>query len=199
MIKLINISKKFNKNEVLKDISLEIDKGDLVYIKGSNGCGKSTLLKIIAGLLEVDHGKIEIDNEVIGALIENPSFIENETALFNLEFLFNLKNKFDKRYVKKYFDYLRLDMNNDLPMKKYSIGMRQKIGIIQAVMENQSLILLDEPSRGLDEDSICGFFDMIEELSREGKTIIICAHDGVNGIKFTKNFKLENGKIQKIL
>lgn len=198
MIKLLNISKKFNAIEVLKDISLEIDEGDVVYIKGSNGCGKSTLLKIIAGLLDPDNGEIDTANNYIGALIENPSFIENETALYNLQFLYNLRGKFDKEHVKKYFDYLKMDMSISLPIKKYSIGMRQKIGIIQAVMEDQQLILLDEPSRGLDEDSINGFFELIKALKNEGKTIIICAHDGVSGIDFTKKYELKNGTIQKI-
>lgn len=199
MIKLMNVSKKFGAIEVLNDITLEINKGEVVYVKGSNGCGKSTLLKIIAGLLEPDNGKVEVGEDYIGALIENPSFIENETALFNLKFLYNLRGKFDKENVKKYFDYLKLNMDIDLPMKKYSIGMRQKVGIIQSVMEDQQIILLDEPSRGLDEESINGFFEMINDLKKQGKTIIICAHDGVSGIQFTQKYELKNGKIQKTI
>lgn len=198
MIKLLNISKKFGAIDVLNNVRLEIADGEVIYIKGSNGCGKSTLLKIIAGLLEPDTGQVEIGNDYIGALIENPSFIENESALFNLKFLYNLRGKFDEKYVEKYFDYLNLDMKIDLPMKKYSIGMRQKVGIIQAVMEKQKIILLDEPSRGLDEDSINGFFEMVTDLKNEGRTIIVCAHDGVNGIQFTQKYELKNGKIQKI-
>lgn len=147
MITIENISKTFDGLEVLKNITLKIEEGDIIYIKGSNGCGKSTLLKIIAGLLAPDSGKNCIGNNHLGALIENPSFIENETATFNLKFLYNFNGSFKIEYVKKYFDFLNLDINLKIPMKKYSIGMRQKVGIIQAVMENQTLILFDEPSR----------------------------------------------------
>lgn len=199
MIRLLNISKKFDTIDVLKDVSLEINDGELIYIKGSNGCGKSTLLKIIAGLIEPDKGKIETGDKYLGALIENPNFIENETALFNLKFLYNLRSRFNENAIMKYCDYLKIDIHNNIPMKKYSIGMRQKIGIIQSVMENQQLILLDEPSRGLDEDSVKGFYDMIKDLNDEGKTIIICAHDGVSGIKFTHQYELKNGSIKKII
>lgn len=199
MIKVLNISKAFNGIEVLKNITLTVDEGEIIYIKGSNGCGKSTLLKIIAGLLAPDAGEIDLGCNRLGALIENPSFIENETAIFNLKFLYNFNGTFKIDYVKKYFDLLKLDINLKIPMKKYSIGMRQKVGIIQAVMENQNFILFDEPSRGLDEDSVLGFYKLIEDLKNEGKTIIICAHDGIDGIKFTKRYKLENGYVQEII
>lgn len=197
MISLNNVSKGFKGIKVLKDITLNIEKGELVYIKGANGSGKSTLLKLIAGLLAVDDGNIVLDGYNVGALIENPSFIENETALFNLKFLYNLNGSFKREYVEKYFEYLNLDIDINIPMKRYSIGMRQKVGIIQAVMENQDLILLDEPSRGLDEDSVVGFTKLVNELHKEGKTIIICAHDGVDGINFTKQYKLKNGFIEE--
>lgn len=199
MITIENISKTFDGLEVLKNITLKIEEGDIIYIKRSNGCGKSTLLKIIAGLLAPDSGKIDIGNNHLGALIENPSFIENETATFNLKFLYNFNGSFKIEYVKKYFDFLNLDINLKIPMKKYSIGMRQKVGIIQAVMENQTLILFDEPSRGLDEDSVFGFYKLIKELKNEGKTIIICAHDGIEGIDFTKKYELKNGQVQQII
>ena len=110
MIRLINISKKFRTTEVLRNISLEIEEGNLIYIKGSNGCGKSTLLKIIAGLLDPDSGSIDSNHLHIGALIENPCFIENETALFNLKFLSNLNSNFDIDKINELSEYLHLNI-----------------------------------------------------------------------------------------
>lgn len=196
MIKIENISKKFKNKKVLNNFNLDIEKGTIVHIKGINGCGKSTLLKIIAGLLKPDEGKVTYSPKIqIGALIENPSFIENESILYNMKFLFNLKNKFNYENVKKLCEYFYLDLDDKTAMKKYSVGMRQKAGIIQAVMENQNLILFDEPTRGLDQDSISRFNKLIEILNNQGKTIIICAHDGVEGIDFDSIHEIKYGKI----
>lgn len=105
MISLKNVSKDFNNTNVLNDINLTINEGELVRIVGSNGCGKTTLLKIIAGLLKADGGNITYGEGCnIGAVIENPSFIENETLLYNLKFLYNLKSKFSYDICKKYCD-----------------------------------------------------------------------------------------------
>ena len=104
MISLKNVSKDFNNTNILNDINLTINEGELVRIVGSNGCGKTTLLKIIAGLLKEDGGNITYGEGCnIGAVIENPSFIENETLLYNLKFLYNLKSKFSYDICKKYY------------------------------------------------------------------------------------------------
>ncbi len=199
MIKIKNVTKQFHNNLVLDKINLDIEEGALVRIVGQNGCGKSTLLKILAGLLKADDGKITFDkSKNIGAVIENPAFIENETLEYNLKFLYELKNKFDYDKVNKLCQYFNLDLKSKTLIKKYSLGMRQKAAIIQAVMEEQNIILLDEPTRGLDQASIRQFNQLIDQLHQQNKTIIICAHDGVDAIKFTKILKLENGKISKI-
>ncbi|HBZ42425.1 MAG TPA: ABC transporter ATP-binding protein [Erysipelotrichaceae bacterium] len=199
MINIRNISKSFSSNLVLNDISLKISSGEIVYIKGVNGSGKSTLLKIIAGILEPDTGDIQLDDGVyIGALIENPSFIENETALFNMKFLFNLRNKFDMKTVENLFNYFEIDIKEKKYMKDFSIGMRQKVGIIQAIMEDQNLVLFDEPTRGLDEKSTEVFVNIVHEMKKMDKTIVICAHDGVSLIDFDRRYWLDDGKIKEI-
>lgn len=196
MIIIEDLTKKFQKKIVLDSFNLHIEEGTIVHIKGINGCGKTTLLKIIAGLMKPDGGSIRLSHNVqIGALIENPSFIENETILYNMKFLFNLKHHFDYDNVKKLCEYFYLDIDDKAIMKKYSVGMRQKAGIIQAVMEDQDLILFDEPTRGLDQDSMDKFNNLIKTLKNKGKTIIICAHDGVEGIDFDSIHEIKNGKI----
>lgn len=202
MLKVNSIKKSFKGNEVLKGIDLTVDAGEIIHIKGSNGCGKSTLLKIIADLLLPDEGSIELSNNVkIGALIENPNFIESESLAFNLEFLYSLTNEYDneaKNKIKELVQKFSLNFDQKSNLKKYSLGMRQKVGIIQAIMENQNLILFDEPTRGLDQESILVFNQLIEDLIKEEKSIIICAHDGIEQINFTHRYELKDGKIKKI-
>lgn len=198
-IHLENITKKFKNKSVLNNLSLDIEIGSLIHIKGSNGCGKSTLLKVIAGLLTYDSGTLEIPNDMyVGALIENPNFIENEDILYNLKFLYNLRNHFDYDRVNDLCTRFELDLEDRTSVKKYSVGMRQKMGIVQAVMEGQNLILFDEPTRGLDEESIQSFYQLIEELKQDNKTIVICAHDGVSQIPFDTVYKMEHGNVSKL-
>ena len=123
-------------------------------------------------------------------------FIENETAAFNMRFLYDLKHQYDEQRVSQLFSMFGLDLNSKKIVSKYSVGMRQKLGIIQAVMEDQNLLLFDEPTRGLDENSVAVFTNMINQYAKEGKCIIICAHDGVDGIEFTKKMELKNGTLK---
>lgn len=197
-MKLINICKSYDENIILDNLSLETKTGDLLYIKGINGSGKSTLLKIIAGITKPDSGEIVIDeNEEIGALIENPGFIENETAEFNMKFLYNLKHHYDEKKVRELMHKFLLNPGNK-QVSKYSVGMRQKLGIIQAVMEDQNLLLFDEPTRGLDEDSVRVFSDLVNEYAKNNKTVIICAHDGVDGIDFNRRMELRYGTLKDL-
>lgn len=196
MITFKHISKTFNNSIVLKDIDFTINEGEIIRISGTNGCGKSTLLKIATGLLKPSSGEViynKYSNE-IGALIENPSFIENETAIYNLKFLFNLKNKFDEPKVSQLLTEFKLNPYSKIPIKKYSVGMRQKVGIIQAIMENQKIIYFDEPTRGLDEESVELFYNLINNLNKkENKTIIICSHEPLEKICFNKEYVIADG------
>jgi ABC-2 type transport system ATP-binding protein len=199
MTKISNVSKSFNSILVLDSINLEINQGDVIHIKGRNGSGKSTLLKIISGILSQDTGDIEFDEgTVVGALIENPSFIENETALFNVRFLYNLTNHFDLVKVDELFKSLELNIHEKKLIRNYSVGMRQKVGIIQAIMEDQNLVLLDEPTRGLDDRSTLEFSRIVQKLKDKKVSIIICAHDGVDLIEFNRRFTLNEGKLKEI-
>ncbi len=194
LLELKHISKSFKEHIVLEDINLIINEGECIYIHGKNGCGKSTLFKIICDIMKADDGIISIsDNTYVGALIENPGFIETETIKFNLKFLASLKNHYDESKIIDLCNDYSLDYSNRSSMKSYSVGMRQKVGIIQAVMENQNLILFDEPTRGLDEESIETFEEMIRDLLDENKSVIIASHDLLLHISYSKKYLLEKG------
>lgn len=198
MIKIENLKKSYNHYIVFEHLNLTINDGDLIYIHGINGSGKSTLFKIICGIIEADEGHIYKDKKThIGALIENPGFLENDTIRFNLKFLSSLKNNYNEARIIELCQHFHLDYKNKAKLKHYSLGMRQKTGIIQAIMEDQNLILLDEPTRGLDDDAIEAFCNIINQLHKEGKTIIIAAHDYLDQLPFNRHFHLKNGLLKE--
>ncbi len=193
-IKDLNIA--FHRHLVLHDLSLHLDDQELVYIHGINGSGKSTLFKLICDIIKPMSGSIEKDKDLsIGALIENPGFLENETLEYNLKFLASLKNHYDPVLVEKLCREFDLPYYERMKLKNFSVGMRQKVGIIQAIMEDQQLILLDEPTRGLDQKSIQTFCQMINDLHDQGRTIMIAAHDYLPDIHYTHIYRLDHGQL----
>lgn len=195
LIRIENLSKSFKTNTVLKKVNLSIYPGELIHIQGPNGCGKSTLFKIIVGLLDQDTGEmIQSKNLKLGALIENPGFDERSTLESNLKFLSHISGiDFPEPTVRNLCQKLDLNLDLKTKMKNFSLGMRQKAGIIQAIMEEQNLILLDEPTRGLDQKSIAEFIDLIQLLTKSGKSVVIASHDLINDVPYTKKYSLENG------
>ncbi len=194
MLNLKNIEKSFKSNQVIKGLNLNIERSDLIYIHGINGCGKSTLFKIACDIVDIDKGSLEKEKDLkIGALIENPGFLENENLKTNLYFIANLTNSYNEERIKQLCDLFQLDFYSKNSLKSYSVGMRQKVGIIQAVMENQNLVFLDEPTRGLDSDSIAKFIILVNSLVKENKSVVIASHDYLSEIEFTKKYELKNG------
>lgn len=184
MLEIKNISKKFSKHIIFQDVSLTLKEGELIHLYGPNGSGKSTLFKIIADITSPDKGQIKIEKgKRIGALIENPGFIENETILYNLKYLYSLSNKYDEKaekHIETLCQSFQLDLYNQDKMKNYSVGMRQKVAIIQSIMENQDIILLDEPIRGLDEAGVEEFYKLTKEYNTEkDKIIMIASHESL--------------------
>lgn len=147
-----------------------------------------------------DKGKVEIEEgKRVGAVIENPGFIENETILYNLKYLYSLLNKYDEeseKHIQELCQKFNLDLYNPDKMKDYSVGMRQKTAIIQAIMENQDIILLDEPTRGLDQNGVEEFFKIIQDYSKKkDKIIIIASHDLMDKLPYNKQLVIEDYKI----
>lgn len=194
MLKVSHVKKSFKKLAVLKDISLETQAGELVHISGVNGCGKSTLFKIIVGLLKADSGEIHTDkDDYLGALIENPGFIEYETAWDNLTFLGHFNHRFQPEKTRDLLKAFDLDPDNPQAVGNYSVGMRQKLGIIQAVMEDQNIILLDEPTRGIDKEGVDQFVNLMKNLRSENKTVIVASHDEIPGLVYDCRLRMKDG------
>ena len=198
MLELKQIKKSFGQKLVLKNVSLLAKPGELIHISGINGSGKSTIFKIITGLLKADSGEIKLgENDVVGALIENPDFLEYESAMTNLHFLANLNKRFNEKIVRDLLRHFMLDPDDPEPIAKYSVGMRQKVGIIQAVMENQNVILLDEPTRGIDQESVSLFVALLKKLKQQNKIVVVASHDQINELKYDRLFILRQGILQE--
>lgn len=200
MIEIKNLSKKFKRNIIFEDISLEFKAGDLIHLYGSNGSGKSTLFKMIVGIMDPDKGTITIENgKRIGAVIENPGFIENETILYNLRYLYSLTNNYNEEVeekIKQLCQEFDLDLYSNDKMKDYSVGMRQKTAIIQAIMEDQDIILLDEPTRGLDQAAVEKVFEIIKNYAKQkNKLIIIASHDLMDKLNYNRLLSIKDYKI----
>lgn len=194
MLKVSHVKKSFKKLAVLKDISLETQAGELVHISGVNGCGKSTLFKIIVGILKADSGEIHTDkDDYLGALIENPGFIEYETAWDNLTFLGHFNHRFQPEKTRDLLKAFDLDPDNPQAVGNYSVGMRQKLGITQAVMEDQNIILLDEPTRGIDKEGVDQFVKLMKDLRSENKTVIVASHDEIPGLVYDRRLRMKDG------
>ncbi|WEV41002.1 ABC transporter ATP-binding protein [Lactobacillus sp. ESL0681] len=194
MLEIKQLKKSFGRKQVLQDVTLSAQAGELIHISGINGSGKSTIFKIVTGLLKPDSGTVKLgQNDVIGALIENPGFLEYESAMTNLQFLANLNHNFNEAKVSELLQYFELDPADNQAIAKYSVGMRQKVGIIQAVMEDQNIILLDEPTRGIDQASIRQFANLLIKLKQENKTVIVASHDRIAEIKYDRRLNLQGG------
>lgn len=186
-IKIENVSKKIKSNMILKNIDMELTSGHIYGFRGKNGCGKTMLMRCICGLIILTEGKIIINGkelhkdikipESIGALIENPAFLPQYTGFKNLKMLASLKGKINDEEVKLAIKRAGLDPDDKRTYKKYSLGMKQKLGIANAIMGEPDIIVLDEPINALDEISVENVKKVFLELKEKGKLIIAACHD----------------------
>ena len=186
-IKITDVNKTIKKAPILRDINLEFTGGKVYGLRGKNGSGKTMLMRAICGLITPDSGIIDIDGKIlgkdisfpesIGVLIENPSFIGNYTGLKNLKVLASIQNRAGDEQIRKALKDIGLDPDDKRPYRKYSLGMKQKLGIAAAVMENPDIIILDEPINALDDVSVEKVHDILEEQKKRGAVIIIACHD----------------------
>ena len=186
IIKLTNVSKTIKGARVLDNINLELTSGKVYGLKGKNGSGKTMLMRAICGLIRTE-GTIEIDGKIlgkdmsfpesIGVLIENPAFINNYTGFKNLKVLASIQNRIGDEDIKKALRQVQLDPDDKRTYRKYSLGMKQKLGIAAAFMENPDIIILDEPINALDEAAAKQIHEILDEQKKRGALIIIACHD----------------------
>lgn len=186
IIELKHVSKRFQQKEIYNNISLGIEEGECVGFVGGNGSGKSVLFQLISGLLPADSGIIRVGNEVlgenrdfpdnVGILINEPGYIEYYSGYKNLLFLAEIRNIVGAEEIQKTMELVRLDYKDKTPVRKYSMGMKQKLGIAQAIMEGQSIIILDEPYNALDYKTNHEITKILEQLKKLGKTLLLTSH-----------------------
>lgn len=182
-----NLYKSFGKEEILHGISREFEAGKIHGIVGNNGSGKTVLMKCICGFLRPDQGHIwvggkEIGKDVdfpddMGIIIETPGFLPGVTGLNNLKLLASLRGIIDEEQICETIVRVGLDPKLKKSVSKYSLGMRQRLGIAQAIMENPAFLILDEPFNGLDKNGVLQIRNLIKELRSEGKMIILASHN----------------------
>ena len=206
-INIENVSKKFKGQMVVKDITLQCESGRIYGLVGHNGSGKTVLFKCICGLLKVDQGEIKVNGKKVGDklaqgvgfIIENPAFIRNYTGRKNLELLYMLNHKRDRKLVESYIRKVGLDPASHKKVKEYSLGMRQRLAIAQAIMEEQQILILDEPMNGLDKEGVQEIRRILLEFKKEGRTILLASHNKEDiEILCDEVYEMEDGVMSRI-
>ena len=186
MIQLQNVTKRIKENTVLDNVSYTFKSGFVYGLYGQNCSGKTMLLRAISGLINLDSGSIFIDGEKLhdkiefppetGIVIENMELLPECSAKRNLQMLAKIKNIADEKDIIFSLERVGLDPDSDKKVKKFSLGMKQRLNIAQAIFENQKIILLDEPTNALDEDAVQLIYKIIREEKSRGATIIVATH-----------------------
>ena len=187
VISVQGVSKNFGDAQVLRDVDRDFEEGKVHGIVGNNGSGKTVLMKCICGFLPPNEGKILVRGKQVGRdmdfpddtgiIIETPGFLPNLTGMKNLELLASLRRRVDRVGIRETIRRVGLDPDMKKPVGKYSLGMRQRLGIAQAIMENPSILILDEPFNGLDKTGVAHMREVIKGLREQGKTIILASHN----------------------
>lgn len=209
MIKIENYTQKIKKYIILNDINLHLKENKIYGFVGRNGSGKSILFKGICGLLNISNGKIiikgkEIGKDIdfydnLGAVLDGAGFLPNLSSFDNLKLLASIRNKISDSDIKSALNKVGLDPNDKKKYKKYSLGMKQKLALAQAIMENPELLILDEPFNGLDSYSVKDIREMLIDYKKEGKTILISSHIKEDiDILCDEVYELDRGNINKL-
>lgn len=181
-----SLSLTIKKNDILKNVTVSFEKGKIHGLIGRNGSGKTMLMKCICGFVHSTSGTVHVNNKQIGKdcdfpdnigiIIETPGFIPYYSGYKNLKLLADLNKKIDSDKIKSTIKQVGLDPNSKLHVRKYSLGMRQRLGLAQAIMENPDILILDEPMNGLDKEGVADMRKYLLELKEQGKTILIASH-----------------------
>lgn len=206
IITVSHVTKKFKNQVVLSDVSLTCNCGEICGIIGHNGSGKTVLFKCICGFLKLDEGEIMIRDKRMGRdldmldeagiIIDGPAFLGSFSGIDNLEFLYRLRNKGNKPYLMQMMELVGLEPLSPKRVSKYSMGMKQRLAIAQAIMEDQSILILDEPMNGLDKRGIQDMRSLFLNLKSRGKTILLASHNKEDiDILCDRVYEMENGTL----
>lgn len=182
-----DVSKKIRGHWVLRHVDMRFEGGKIYGLRGYNGSGKTMLLRAICGLIQPTEGEVYIDEnklgkdmdypESVGIMIENPAFLGEFTGLKNLKMISELKNEVKEEDVVEILKKVGLESAMKIKYKKYSLGMKQRLGIAAAIMENPKLLLLDEPTNALDPDGVRMVSEVIKNMKNEDRIIIVASHE----------------------
>lgn len=208
IIEFYQYTKKYNNKVVLDDINLKINSGSIYGFIGRNGSGKSMLFKAIVGLINSTSGYVTVDNKIIGkdidfpsnvgALIESPGFLPNLSGYDNLKILADINKIIKDEDIKSAISFVGLDPEDKRSVKKYSMGMKQRLGIAQAIMEKPNILVLDEPMNALDNNGVNDIRNYLLDLNKKGVTILISSHNKEDIELLCNNvYEMDNGKITK--
>ena len=208
-VELTNVRKCFGEEEVLKKLDFSMERGKVYGIVGNNGSGKTVLMKCICGFLPVTEGLVKVGGkyigremdfpESIGVIIETPGFLANLSGRRNLEILAGLRGKLKREDITEVL--LRVGLNPDLkkPVSKYSLGMRQRLGIAQAIMEEPEFLILDEPFNGLDRHGVEEIRRLILKEKEKGKTVLLARHNREDiRILCDRVFEMDAGVLREV-
>lgn len=187
VIVIDKLTKSFKGKTVLEDVNMQLQEGRIYGIVGDNGSGKTVLLKLICGFMKPDSGTVTVNGKVIGKdadfpentgiIIEAPGFLPNYSGMKNLEYLASIRGKIGKEQIESAMKTVGLDPSSKLRVGKYSLGMKQRLGIAQAIMEDQQLLILDEPMNALDKDAVEEMRKLFLRFKASGKTMLIVSHN----------------------
>lgn len=206
MIRVEHAVKKYKETTALNDISISFENNKISGLVGRNGSGKTVLLKSICGLTRLTEGKIFVEGKQIGKdiqipdnvgmIIETPGFYDNFSGYANLKYLASIRNKIGKKEIYEAIIRVGLDPLMKKQVGKYSLGMRQRLGIAQAIMEKPDILILDEPTNGLDKRGVEEFRKLMKDFREEGKTIILASHNAEDiGQLCDKVYEMDGGNL----
>ncbi len=206
VIAVENISLFIGKNKILHEISMEFEEGKIYGVIGRNGSGKTMLMKCICGFIPVTKGRIVVERQVVGRdvdfpkdirfILETPGFIPYYSGYRNLKNLAKLNRKIGKEEIESALEVVGLKEKAKLSVRKYSLGMKQRLGLAQAIMENPKILILDEPMNGLDKEGVVQMREYLLRLKEKGTTILLASHSAEDiAVLCDDTYELEHGKI----
>ena len=209
IIEVKNLNLTIKKQKILENVSLSCEEGRIYGLVGRNGSGKTMLMKCICGFIRPDEGEIDVLGKRIGKdcdfapdtgiIIETPGFIGHYSGFKNLKLLAAIKKKIDDDRIREIMEFVGLDPKVKKSVRKYSLGMRQRLGLAQAIMEDPKVLILDEPMNGLDKEGVEDMRKYLLKLREEGKTILIASHSSEDiAVLCDKTYEMEKGIISEL-